>query len=94
MHTAVKGYCLCQRSGKALENRFDDVMRILAVKHADVQREACLHCQSTEEFLRHFGIVNAKLYLRNIRIKNKIRTAAEIKAHLHQRFIHRQKQLP
>ena len=35
--------------------------------------------------------VNAKLYLRNIRIKNKIRTAAKIKAHLHQRLIHRQK---
>ena len=74
MHTAVKGYCLGQRSGKTFENRFDDVMRILAVKHADMQREACLHCQSAEKFLRHLGIVNAKLYLRNIRVKNKIRT--------------------
>ena len=60
MHTAVKGYCLGQRSGKTFENRFDDVMRILAVKHADMQREACLHCQSAEKFLRHLGIVNAK----------------------------------
>lgn len=94
MHTAVKGYCLGQRSGKTFENRFDDVMRILAVKHADMQREACLHCQSAEKFLRHLGIINAKLYLRNIRVKNKIRTAAEIQTHLYQRFIHRQKQLP
>ena len=56
-----------------------------------MQRQSCLHSHSAEKFLRHLGIINAQLHLRNISVKNEIGAAAEIQAHLHQRLVHRQK---
>jgi hypothetical protein len=70
----VDGASATQGAGQTLEAAFGDVMRVVAIKHFHMQRDAGIHGEGLKPFAHEFGIEAADGVARKIDLEDKERS--------------------